>query len=194
MDEKNRSIDNHMLQFALGLRRKIGFWLNGRTVVQPHSFSGPVAEKKSVLVVCDLDADQDRQSVSALKAEMKKLCPKATVSVACYFKKDSKTALNVISDDDVLYFSEDVLSFFFKFKDTDLLDFLQKDYDVAAFLSKSGNVVTDFASQYVKAGLRVGWANSELDKNGLLNFCVSSKHGHECTVKDVVDSIKMVFA
>lgn len=183
-----------MLQFALGIRRKIGLWLNGRTVTQPHSFSGPVAEKKSVLVVCDLDEDQNRQSISQLKGEMKKLCPKASVSIACCFSKDSKSALNVISDDEVRYFSEDGLSFFFKFKDADLLDFLQKGYDIAIFLSKTDNVVANFASAYVAAGLRVGWANSELDRNGLLNFCVSSKDGREGKVSDVVDSLKMLFA
>lgn len=183
-----------MLQFALGLRQKIGHWLNGRKVAQPHSFSGHVADKKSVLVVCDLGDDQGRQSVSTLKGEIKRLCPAAKVNIACCYSKDGKSASNLISDEGVCYFSEDRLSFFFKFKDTDLLSFLQQGYDIAVFLNTPGNVVADFASMYVSAGLRVGFANSELDKVGMLNFCVSETAGRRATIKDVVESLKMVFA
>lgn len=183
-----------MLQFALGIRQKIGHWLNALKEPKPQTFSGPVAEKKSVLVVCDLDNEQDRQNISAMKAELKKLCPKATVEIACYYNKNSKSAYNLISGDEWHYFSEDRFSFFFKFKDDDLLSFLQKGYDIAIFLVQPNDVVANFASAYVTAALRVGWAGSELDRRGFLNLSVAQNANSKSQVADIIDSLKMLFA
>lgn len=183
-----------MLQFALGIRQKIGHWLNGREVVQSHGFNGPISEKKSVLILCDLGNEQDKQSMSLVKAEMRKLCPQASINIACCYNKGSESAYNLISDDDVRYFSEDRLSFFFRFKDEDLLNFLQRKRDIAVFLIKHEDVVANFASSYVIADLRVGMAKSELASIGFLNLCVSSDSDKKDAISDVVGALKMLFA
>lgn len=183
-----------MLQFVLGLRQKIGHWLNCRKAVQSHGFNGPISEKKSVLIFCDLGNEQDKRSMSLAKAEMRKLCPQASINIACCYNKGSESAYNLISDDDVKYFSEDRFSFFFRFKDADLLNFLQIKRDVAIFIIKPDDVVANFASNYVVADLRVGMAKSGLDSIGFLNLCVSCDSDKKDAVADVVETLKMLFA
>ncbi|MGN0029962.1 MAG: DUF6913 domain-containing protein [Marinilabiliaceae bacterium] len=184
-----------MLQFALGIRQKIGHWLNGRKSVQSHGFNGPISEKKSVLILCDLGNEQDKRSMSLVKAEMRKLCPQASINIACCYNKGCESAYNLISDDDVKYFSEDRFSFFFMFKDVDLLHFLQRKRDIAVFLIKPDDVVVaNFASSYVNADLRVGLAKSELASIGFLNLCISSDSDKKDAIADVVGALKMLFA
>lgn len=183
-----------MLQFALGLRQKIGHWLNGRKAVQLNGFNGPISEMKSVLVLCSLENEQDKRSVSLVKAEMRRLCPQAAINIACCYNKGSESAYNLISDEDVKYFSEDKLSFLFRFKDMDLLHFMQRKRDIAVFLIKPDDVVANFASSYVNADLRVGQAKSELDSTGILNLCVSYDSNTKEAIADIVETLKMLFA
>ena len=183
-----------MLQFALGFRQKIGHWLNDRKPVQLHGFNGPISAKKSVLILCSLGNEQDRQSMTLIKAEMRKLCPEASINIACCYNKGSESAYNIISDEDVKYFSEERFSFFFRFRDTDLLHFLQRRRDIAVFLIKPDDVVANFASNYVIADLRVGMAKSELDNIGFLNLCVSSESCKKGVIADIVGTLRMLFA
>lgn len=183
-----------MLQFALGLRQGIGRWLNGRKATQPHSFRGPVSEKKSVLIVCDINDEADRRSIVTLKSKIKELCPKASVNIAGCYNKNSKIAYNLISDEEDRYFSEEKLSFFFKFKDLGLLDFLQAGYDVALFVFNPGNLTANYASTYVISALRVGWTNSELDKSGFLNLCLPKSIDRKVSIDNIVETLGMLFA
>lgn len=183
-----------MLQFALGLRQKIGHWLNGLKPVQLHGFSGPISAKESVLILCSLGNEQDKQSMALVKSEMRRLCPDASINIACCYNKGSESAYNLISDEDVRFFSEDRFSFFFRFKDIDLMRFLQRKRDIAVFLIRSDDEIANFASSYVIADLRVGIAKSELDSAGFLNLCVSLESGKNGAIADIVGTLKMLFA
>lgn len=185
-----------MFNYALGLRQKIGHWLNALSAKKRSlygSFKGPIEDKKSVLLVSSIETEGDRQPLLELKKEFKTLCPGATVSIACLYDKTKGAADNFISDDNNRYFTEDAFSFFFKFRNKELVDFLSAGYDVAIFLTQKDIVCTDFASQYVVADLRVGLTGSKVDSLGILNFSVAKGDSSTKSVNNILDSVKMVF-
>ena len=124
-----------MLEFALGIRRKIGYWLSGYRFRPSGGFHGPLADKGKVLLVADVTSEKARDAVSGLKTELKRICPKAQLNIAGFYNKEKGVTYNLISDDKVKYFTEDSFSFFFQFKDEDVKSLLTSGYDMAIFFT-----------------------------------------------------------
>ncbi len=182
-----------MLDFALGLRQRIGHWLNGLKKRASNDFSGPIADKRRILIVADVSCAENREAVGVLKSELRKVCPNSNINIAGFYNKKKGEAYNLISDEREKYFTDESVSFFFKFKDDDIMGFLAAGYDVAIFFTQRKNALTDFASAYVSADLRIGWRGAEIDSGGILNFCVQEGEKPKVSVKNIMDAICMIF-
>lgn len=182
-----------MLEFALGIRRKIGYWLSGYRFRPSGGFHGPLADKGKVLLVADVTSEKARDAVSGLKTELKRICPKAQLNIAGFYNKEKGVTYNFISDDKVKYFTEDSFSFFFQFKDEDVKSLLTSGYDMAIFFTGQDNIMLDYASSFVVADLRLGWTGSYLDKIGLLNFSIIRDSDLNVSVRNIIENLKMIF-
>ncbi len=183
-----------MINIALGIRQRIGHWINGAGGIKPKGdFSGPLLEKKRVLIVSSLIMEEDREAVKLMKIELKSLCPNAEIFVCCYYEIKQGAADDFISDGQTIYFSEKDFSFFFRIKRSDILSFLTSGYDISVFMSNENQIFADFVSRYVVSDLRVGWSQSEVDATGLLNLSISKGERGRESVKNVVDTLRMVF-
>ena len=183
-----------MIDIALNIRRRIGHWLNGVAGLKPKGdFCGPLLDKKRVLIVSCLINDEDRETLKLIKVKMKELCPNAEVFVCCYYEVKQGGSDDFISDGRTVYFSEKDFTFFFKFKRSDIMTFVTSGFDITIFMSGKDQIFTDFISNYVISDLRVGWSHSEIDKTGILNLSISKGENGKSSVKNIVDTLRMVF-
>ncbi len=182
-----------MIEFALGIRRRIGDWLNHRSAVgHPDVFRGPLSDKHRVLIISSAGSAEDKKSISAAKKTVLQLCPSADVSVLCHCPQSGGQTF--ISDNCEEYFSEKDLSFFFKIKSQRMLNLLSKKYDMAIALAQDGDILANYIARFVVADLRIGRLGTTLDKQGLLNFVVKSEHGNGLSaMNDVASSLRMFF-
>ncbi len=187
-----------MLNFALDIRQKIGHWLNGlkgSANTLSGGFKGPLSDKKKVLILSNIETEEDRNALSSVKKGFCEICPKAEVSIACFYEKGKKDlADNFISDKEVKYFSEESFGFFFGLKDAELIPFVSSGYDIAVLIPNSDKIPATFLSHYVVADLRIGWACEILDQEGMLNFCVTKGDTPAQSVKNIFEAIKMIFS
>lgn len=182
-----------MIDFALGLRRRIGDWLNNHSSVGlPGVFCGPLSGKRRVLIIGSAESEADKKDISTAKKAVLSLCPSADVFVLCHCPQNSGQTF--ISDSREEYFSEKDLSFFFKIRSQRMLGLLSKKYDMAIALAQDGDVLVNYIARFVVADLRIGRLGTILDRQGLLNFVVKSEHGDgPGAMDDVAGSLRMIF-
>ncbi len=181
--------------FLLNIRQKIGNWQNELSkVVRQHSFSGPLSEKKDILIITEIFGDEDREAIEKLRAGFKEMCPQANVTAMMFYNKQ-KGGYNFISDGGKIYFSREDFSFFFKIKEEQIKTCLRKKYDIAFVYSKEDKVYVPYLSAYVMAGINIGVKDSDVDQKGYLTYLVGQKDtGQKDAVRQTLDSLKMVFS
>ncbi len=182
-----------MIEFALGIRRRIGDWLNNYSAVGlPDAFCGPLSDKRKVLIISSAGSAEDKKGISSAKKTVLQLCPSADVSVLCHCPQNGGQTF--ISDSREEYFTEKDLTFFFKIRSQRMLTLLSKKYDMAIALTQDDDILANYVARFVVADLRIGGLGTILDRQGLLNFVVKSEHGIGLSaMDDVASSLRMIF-
>lgn len=179
-----------MSSFLLPLRQKIGDWLNSYTPNRNDgsSFRGPLADKRSVLIVTALASDSDKETLANLKHEVKAMCPNAQISILGYCPDPKNSP---ISDNNQVFITPKDISFFFKLNSPTLSTLLNSTFDIAIILNGDNYTNINYIAKFIHAYLRVGQAGSALDTQGILNFVVEAKDSHEPI--SVKSCLQMVF-
>ncbi len=181
-----------MSNILLKFRQRIGDWLNeyNPKLCDSQTFRGPLLEKKKVLILSAITSSEDKETIAAIKKEVREMCPRAEIHTIGYCADKGES---LISDKYEEYFTEKDLSFFFKIKSNRLIEALGAGYDIMIVVNRGESVSLNYIAKFALASLRVGCAGTVLDKEGILNFVI--EHNGEGTQisKKMRSCLEMVF-